>query len=96
MKKPKRITTFAVETERTFIFRSRGEPIPRAWCSDCEAEVDMTTVGDAAQTIGFGELSIYRLIEARILHYSEDSSGRVLVCGKSLTKLVEAMRLGKY
>lgn len=92
----KRITTFSVETERTFIIRSRGALIPAAWCSDCEAEVDMTTVEDAAQVIGFGELSIYRFIEARILHYSEDPAGRVLVCCNSLTDLVEAMRLEKY
>ena len=96
MKKPKRITTFAVETERTFIIRSRGALIPREWCSDCKAEVERTTVEDAAQIIGFGELSIYRFIEARILHYSEDPAGRVLVCGNSLTNLVEAMRLEKY
>lgn len=92
----KRITTFAVETERTFIIRSHGALTAAAWCSDCEAEVDMTTVEDAAQVIGFGELSIYRFIEARILHYSEDPAGRVLVCGNSLTNLVEAMRLEKY
>lgn len=96
MRKPKRITTFAVETERTFILRSRGALIPPAWCSDCEAEVDMKTVDDAARIIGFGEMSIYRFIEARILHYSEDPAGRVLICSNSLTKLVEAMRSEKY
>jgi hypothetical protein len=56
----------------------------------------MKTVEDAAQIIGFGEMSIYRFIEARILHYFEDPAGRVLICGNSLTKLVEAMRLQKY
>jgi hypothetical protein len=56
----------------------------------------MKTVEDAAQIIGFGEMSIYRFIEAHILHYFEDPAGRVLICGNSLTKLVEAMRLQKY
>ena len=48
MKKLKRIVKFTVETERTLIFRSRGNRRV-AWCERCGAEVEMATVDEAAR-----------------------------------------------
>lgn len=70
-----------METERTFVFRGATRP---AWCAGCGAEVEMAAVGDAASLAGLGELALYRLVEARAVHFAEDGGGRVLVCLDSL------------
>jgi hypothetical protein len=86
MKKPKRITKLTVETERTFVFRSRGGAPLAAWCAECGAEVEVATVDDAARAAGVSEMAIYRLVEAGALHFNEDACGRVLVCLNSVPK----------
>jgi hypothetical protein len=85
MDKPKRVRRVTVRTERTFVFRSRGGARV-AWCAECRAEVGMVCVDDAAREAGVSELAIYRLIEERALHFSEDAEGRVLVCLNSLRR----------
>jgi hypothetical protein len=83
MRKWKRTTRVAVETERTFVFSGRG--VRRlAWCAVCGAEVEMAGVGDAASIVGLGELALYRLADARAVHFVEDEGGRVLICLDSL------------
>jgi hypothetical protein len=83
MDKPKRIRRVAVKTERTFIFRSK--PSTRiAWCADCRAEVAMISVEGASGESGYGEMEIFKLIEAHALHFCEDPEGHVLVCLNSL------------
>ena len=85
MKKPRRITKFTVETERTFIFRNLGQP-RKLWCEGCGAEVLMTSVADAARDTGLSELAIYQRLNAGELHFSEHAEGPVLICLKSLMK----------
>lgn len=85
MKKPRRITKFTIETERTFIFRSRREA-RAGWCEGCGAETPMATVAGAAREAGLSELGIYQLLDSRALHFREDAEGRVLVCLNSLLK----------
>jgi len=81
--KKKRITKFTVETERTLIFRSRGDKCT-GWCARCGAEAEMLTVDEAARAAGLSELAIGRRIEARSLHCTETADGRVLICLNSL------------
>jgi hypothetical protein len=83
MKKPRRITTFTVETERVYIFRTAGNS-QIDWCSECATETQMASVADVAREAGLSELAIYQLLEARALHFSEDADGRVFVCLNSL------------
>jgi hypothetical protein len=85
MKKARRITRLTIETERTFIFRSRSNPEPR-WCAECRAEVEMAFIDAAAIVSGLSEMIIYRSIEAHTLHFAEGEDGRVLVCLNSLLK----------
>lgn len=85
MKKPLRTTKVTIETERTFIFRSFEQRQP-GWCMSCGAETQMATVAEAAREAGVNELAIYQLIDARALHFREDTDGRVLVCLNSLVK----------
>jgi hypothetical protein len=84
MKRPRRITKFTVETERTYIFRSRGREI--VWCVGCDSEVEMANMGEAATIAGLSELTVYRRLEAGFLHFAEDADGRLLICLSSLLK----------
>jgi len=85
MDKPKRVRRVTVKTERTFVFRSHGS-VRIEWCAECAAEVGMMSVDGAARETGVTELAIYKLVEGRALHFSEDAEGRVLVCLNSLRR----------
>jgi hypothetical protein len=85
MDKPKRVTRVTVKTERTFVFRSKNS-MRAEWCGMCGLEVEMMSVEGVAQEVGMSELAIYKLVEARALHFSEDAEGRVLVCLNSLRR----------
>ena len=85
MDQPKRVRRVTIRTERTFVFRSR-DGVRVEWCAGCGAEVGMVCVGGAAREAGVSELAIYRLVEGRAFHFSEDAEGRVLVCLDSLRR----------
>jgi len=85
MDKPRHVRRVTVKKERTFIFRSSPSVLSE-WCADCGAEVAMMTVEGASRESGLGEMEIYRLAEARSLHFFEDAEGRVLVCLNSLRR----------
>jgi hypothetical protein len=87
MKKSKRTTKFTIETERTIIFRSFGRQ-QTAWCRECEAEAQMTTVPEAVLEAGLSELAIYLLIDTGAVHFKEDEEGRVHICLTSLAKQI--------
>jgi hypothetical protein len=83
MDKPKRIRRVTVKTERTFVLRSRASHRVE-WCAECGAEVGMACVDAAAREASTSELAIYKLVEERAVHFSEDAEGRILVCLNSL------------
>ena len=85
MDKPKRVRRVTVKTERTFVFRSHGS-LRTEWCPECSAEVGMMSVDSTARESGISELAIYKLVETRALHFTEDAEGRVLVCLNSLRR----------
>jgi hypothetical protein len=85
MDKPKRVRRVTVETERTFIFRTRNS-VRFQWCAECESEVGMVSVGGAAREAGVSEFAIYKLVEERALHCSEDTEREILVCLNSLRR----------
>lgn len=85
MKKPIRTTKVTIETERIFTFRSNDRQ-QSGWCLGCGAETQMTTVAGAAREASVTELTIYQLLDAGALHFSEEADGRVLICLNSLTK----------
>ena len=74
-----------METERTFIFRSHGG-LRIGWCQQCEAEVGLMNVADAANETGMSELAIYQLIEAGDLHFVEDAN-HIVACLSSLRSI---------
>jgi hypothetical protein len=79
----KLIRRVVVETERTFIFRSRGSR-ELAWCLACGSSVEMACVEVAAHQARTSELAIYQLIESGAVHSVEDAEGRLFVCVNSL------------
>lgn len=85
MKRRKRTTRLVVETERTYVLRSRGSARP-VWCAACGAEAEAAPVAEAAARARLGEMAVYRLAESGALHVSEDEGGRVLVCLNSLAR----------
>ena len=85
MDEPRRIRRVTVKTERTLVFRSHGS-VRFEWCEVCATEVGMVCVDGAAREAGVSELAIYKLVEARALHFREDAEGRVLVCLNSLRR----------
>jgi hypothetical protein len=80
--RPRRFRRITVETERTFIFRS-FDRFRVGWCQECGAEVELMSVGDAANVTGMSELAIYQLIESGDLHFIEDAN-HIVVCLSSL------------
>ena len=85
MKKLKRIVKFTVETERTLIFKSRGDR-GVGWCERCGAEVEMATVDEAARAVGVSELTICRRAGAGSSHFIEDAARRLVVCLNTLVR----------
>jgi hypothetical protein len=85
MNNARRITRLTIETERTFIFRSRRSAEAR-WCAECGSEVEMTFVDAAAIVSGLSEMAIYQSISSRALHFAENEDGRLFVCLNSLLK----------
>ena len=85
MDKPKRVRRVTVTHERTLVFRSHGS-VRVEWCAECEAEVGMMSVEGAARESGMSEMTIYKLVEARALHFREDAEGHFLVCLNSLRR----------
>jgi len=85
MGKPRLVRRVTVKTERTLVFRSHGS-VRYEWCEECGAEVGMMCVDGAARESGMTEMAIYKLVEARVLHFSEDAEGHCLVCLNSLRR----------
>ena len=50
-------------------------------------ETQMATVAFAAREVDLSELTMYQLLESRVLHFVEDSDGRVLVCLNSILEM---------
>jgi hypothetical protein len=85
-RKPIRIRKLTLETERTFIFRSRGRS-RTGWCEQCEANVELMSVADAAREMGLNELMIYKLIHTGDIHCIEDDDVHIVVCLNSLRRV---------
>lgn len=76
-----------VEHEEIILVRRRGGSV-RLWCSDCEDQVSMLRVEDAAALAAVTPRTIYRWVEAGKVHFAESDQGLVLVCAESVATLV--------
>jgi hypothetical protein len=53
-------------------------------CDACGAVVRLVTADDAAALAGTSAREIYRLVEARKIHFIETAQGSLLICLNSL------------
>ena len=80
MKKRMKVT---LETNRLLVIARRG-PARRAWCADCGAQVQMLWPEEAAALAGVSSRTVYALVEAGQLHFTETADGWLLICPNSL------------
>jgi len=76
-------TEITIETEEFHILRGALRSA-RAWCGECQAEVRMMSVDEAATAAGVNERTIYRWVESGKVHFMETLQGSLLVCLASL------------
>jgi hypothetical protein len=79
----KRTVKITIKREE-FVYLRRHETGPSAWCSDCEANVNMLTPEEAAAVSGLSPRQIYRMVEARRLHFVESTEAAIFICPHSL------------
>jgi hypothetical protein len=79
-------TEIIVETDEVFIIR-QSNAAASGRCCECGGQVELISPEIAAAIFGAGVRSVYRLIEASLLHFSETQDGRLLVCLNSLSEL---------
>ncbi len=79
-------TEITIETERFLVVSQRRE---RAilWCSDCDENLPMLTVNEAARTAGTTRVVISELAKAGQLHTAVTFDGQRFICPNSLASL---------
>lgn len=79
----RKLTEIIIETERTLLIDAQQSPV-RGRCHDCAAEVEMYSPEQAAAIVKVPPRTIYRWIEAGLLHFTEDGAGLITICRDSL------------
>jgi excisionase family DNA binding protein len=74
------------ERERLLFVGRRTVSITE-WCRDCGARVRMVMPDEAARLTGATARTVYQLVEAGRLHFSEGQGAGLLVCLESLKEL---------
>jgi len=81
----KRRTEITIEASRlTLISRSGGAT--SAWCSLCDAQVEMISPDQAASLLRVSTRIIHRMVDEGNLHFVETPDGALLICVKSLSR----------
>lgn len=79
-----RRTKTTIEIHQVYLVR-QGESFAPVLCSDCATGVaSMVTPEEAANVTGVPRRSIYRLVEAGLIHYLEAADDSLLVCLNSI------------
>jgi len=79
----KKRTETTIEAHQLFVIRKPGNSV-LAWCPECGAEARMVAPETAAILCGVNVLTVYRRVEAGLVHFRETSAGALLVCINSL------------
>ena len=77
-------TEITIQTDELLILRARRKL--RIACGECEGNTLLVTPEEATVLSGAGARTIYRWVEAGLVHYAEISNGTVLVCPDSVLK----------
>jgi hypothetical protein len=80
----KRTARITVETERLLVI-SRSQTSGDGWCSQCDAEVQLIGLEEAAVIAGASQRAIFRWTEAGEIHFVETEDGKVMFCLNSIS-----------
>jgi len=81
----KRTARITVETERLLVIR-RSKTSFDGWCGQCEAEVKLIGLEEAAAIAGASQRAIFRWAEAGEIHFTETVDGRLMFCLDSISR----------
>jgi hypothetical protein len=76
-------TETVIETHEVWIIRRRSSNQARAFCAQCPEQPEMLTAEEAASLCGQTLRSIFRLVEAGLVHFRESPGGEVFICPAS-------------
>ena len=85
----KRKATIIVETERLLIIQRSNQAV-NLWCRECETEVTMLGLNEAAALAGLSHRAIFQLAESHRVHFVETAEGKALFCVESLLQQTRA------
>ena len=81
----KRTARITVETERLLVIRCSNTS-GDGWCRQCQAEVKLIGLEEAAAVAGASQRAIFRWAEAGEIHFTETEDGRVMFCLNSISR----------
>jgi hypothetical protein len=79
----KRKIQLTVETHQLLVI-SRTKGSSQGWCGECAEEVPLIKPEEAAVLAGVSPRTIYRRVEAGLVHFAESPEGSLLICVSSL------------
>lgn len=79
-------TEVFIETSEILIIK-RNRTFIRTWCEDCEREVSMLPLQEAALLIGHNVTLIYSMMENHQIHFCYLKPGTPFICLRSLCLL---------
>jgi len=72
-----------IETRQLLVV-SRAQGSIQGWCSECANDVPLIRPEEAAVLAGISSRTIYRRVEAGLVHFAESPEGWLLICLNSL------------
>ncbi len=85
----KKKATITVETERLLVITA-SQPAVNHWCHECQADVLMVGLDEAAAVANVNHRAIFHLAETAEIHFLETAGGKALFCVESILKQTHA------
>ena len=79
----KRKVQLTIETHQLLVI-SRATGSSQSWCNECAKDVPLIKPEEAAVLAGVSPRTIYRRVEAGLVHFAESPEGWLLICLSSL------------
>lgn len=86
-------TRITIETDSLLVLR--GQRLPRFWCPQCGAEVEMIVLNELGVVSNLPPAEVQAWIESPDLHHMQSADGAVLICLNSMLKRVNRTRGGE-
>lgn len=86
-------TEIKFEMHELTVIRVRRSQTVTAFCTQCKAKVKHLSVARASAVLGVSETAVFRLVECGAAHSMETASGRLYLCGNSVSELAKGIRI---